>query len=345
MAVALAVALPRAGAQSGRRGPIIDMHLHAEHVADYGPTPAVCSDNRGIVWRGWDPREPLDLATLGACSAARWLAPTTDDELLRRTVAMLERHDIRAVTAGTPDDLATWHAAAPDRILPAVNYFRPRADAQGKPMLRDTAELRRLVREGRVAVFAEITPQYWGMSPADPALEPYFALAEEMDVPVGIHLGIGPPAVSYADAPFPAFKSPNYRGSAGDPYLLEDVLVRHPRLRLYAMHAAWPDIPRMLYMMCMHPQLYVDVSVLQYAIARPAYMTALKTLTDAGLTDRIMFGSDGGPRFLAAGIEAIETAPFLTDQQKRDILFNNAIRFFRLDPALKAKPPARTCGG
>jgi len=94
----------------------------------------------------------------------------------------------------------------------------------------------------------------------------------------------------------------------------------------------------------MHPRLYVDVSVLQYAIARPAYLSALKTFADAGLTDRLMYGSDGGPRFAAMGVAAIEQASFLTDGQKRDILYNNAMRFFRIGP----QPPpkvARVCGG
>ncbi|MEO8619561.1 MAG: amidohydrolase family protein [bacterium] len=208
----------------------------------------------------------------------------------------------------------------------------------------DVQWLRQQVKAHRIEMFGEIGAQYLGIAPNDARLEPYFALAEELDVPVGIHLGIGPPAVAYPDTPFPAFKSPRYRGAAGDPYLLEDVLVRHPKLRVYAMHAAWPEIERMLYLMCMHPQLYVDISVLQYAIARPAYMIALKTLVDAGLSDRIMFGSDGGPRFVAMGIDAIEKAPFLSEKQKSDILYDNAMRFFRNDQAAAVKLPSRVCG-
>jgi len=30
------------------------------------------------------------------------------------------------------------------------------------------------------------------MSPADPRLDPYWAMAEELDIPVGIHMGFGP---------------------------------------------------------------------------------------------------------------------------------------------------------
>jgi uncharacterized protein len=236
----------------------------------------------------------------------------------------------------------------PGLMFPCEGGRMPNAGVQcfpnGTQAFPEIGWLREQVKLGRIRVFGEIGAQYLGISPNDARLEPYYALAEELDVPVGIHLGIGPPGVSYAASPFPAFKSPSYRGAAGDPYLLEDVLIKHPRLRLYAMHAAWPDIEHMVYMLCMHPQLYVDVSVLQFAIARPAYMTALKTLADAGLTDRVMFGSDGGPRFLAMGIEAIQGAPFLSDKQKRDILYDNAMRFFRVgqQPPLK---PSRVCGG
>ena len=46
-----------------------------------------------------------------------------------------------------------------------------------------------------------------------------------------------------------------------------------------------------------------------------------------------MFGSDGGPAELRSGIEAILGADFLTEQQKREILYDNAARFLRLGPA------------
>lgn len=227
-----------------------------------------------------------------------------------------------AVYIGSAEQLAALPDTTRGRLIPGLMFpcsggRMPNAGVQCFPnateAFPDLQWLRGEVKAGRIEFFGEIGAQYLGLAPNDPRLEPYFALAEELDVPVGLHLGIGPPGVAYADSPFPAFKSPDYRGAAGDPYLLEDVLVRHPRLRLYVMHAAWPEIERMVYLMCMHPRLYVDVSVLQYAIARPAYLAALRTFADAGLTKRVMFGSDGGPRFLAQGIDAIETASFLTD--------------------------------
>jgi predicted TIM-barrel fold metal-dependent hydrolase len=43
-----------------------------------------------------------------------------------------------------------------------------------------------------------------------------------------------------------------------------------------------------------------------------------------------MFGSDF-PDQVSAGIDAITTATFLTDEQKADVLCNNAARFLRLN--------------
>ena len=52
-----------------------------------------------------------------------------------------------------------------------------------------------------------------------------------------------------------------------------------------------------------------------------------------------MFGSDQmiWPETIDAAIEAIESAEFLTPEQKRDIFYNNAARFLRLSPEEIAK--------
>ena len=48
--------------------------------------------------------------------------------------------------------------------------------------------------------------------------------------------------------------------------------------------------------------------------------------------ERLMFGSDQmcWPEAIGLGIEAIESADFLTEEQKRDILYTNAATFLRL---------------
>ena len=50
---------------------------------------------------------------------------------------------------------------------------------------------------------------------------------------------------------------------------------------------------------------------------------------DAGFGKRILWGSDQmvWPRAIDVAIETIEKAPFLTGEEKRDIFYNNAVRF------------------
>jgi predicted TIM-barrel fold metal-dependent hydrolase len=58
-------------------------------------------------------------------------------------------------------------------------------------------------------------------------------------------------------------------------------------------------------------------------------------MVDAGFEKRIMFGSDQmiWPGIIEKAVTRVDTAPYLTKQQKRDILYNNAARFLRLTKA------------
>ncbi len=323
---------------------IIDMHLHAYRVADFGVglgrTPAVCSTNEDTVWYGWDPRKPFKVGGAGSCAGTMLTGSNTDEDLMRQTLAMLERYNIRAVTSGDSGDLeqvSKWRAASPDRIIPAASFLQPRRDPQGHPLYRPLSELRRLVAEGKIAVFAEVAPQYDGMSPADPLLDPYFALAEELDIPVGLHMGEGPPGGPNAEG-YSA-----YRVRMGNPLLLEDVLIRHPKLRIYVMHYGSPFVDDMIALLYSYPQVYVDVAGDDWESPRKHFHAQLRRLVEAGFGKRILFGSDQmiWPETIRLAIETIDSADFLTDEQKRDIFYNNAARFLRLDEQGKPKHPPK----
>jgi hypothetical protein len=296
--------------------PIIDMHLHAHRLADYGGGMAVCANNHSILFEGSDPRDSTPFHRLRNCEA-RVPPAVSDQALMHGTLALLARHNIVAVTAGPLEWVAEWHAAAPDRIIPAHAFGDP-----GSP---PPDEFRRLVANRRLAVFAEVSPQYDGRPLDHPDFEPYFALAESLDVPVGVHLGEGP-----YGAPYGAF--PRYRAGLTSPFQLEEVLIRHPRLRVYVMHYASPLVEEMIALMYAHPQVYVDIAGNDWQFPRPYFYAQLKALIDAGLGKRIMWGSDQmiWPATIEIAIETIEKAPFLSPEQKRDIFYNNAARFLRL---------------
>jgi hypothetical protein len=171
----------------------------------------------------------------------------------------------------------------------------------------------------------ELGLQYQGISPSDPSVDAYFALAEELDIPVGIHMGTG--GGGRANIALPKF-----RGSMGDPLLLEDVLARHPKLRIWIMHAGYPMIDNLLTLLQANSHVYVDVAGLIWSYPIKEVNRYIERIVDAGFEDRVMFGTDQmyWPRLMATSIGVIQNADYLTPQQKRDILYNNAARFLRL---------------
>jgi uncharacterized protein len=88
----------------------------------------------------------------------------------------------------------------------------------------------------------------------------------------------------------------------------------------------------LLAMLWTHPQLYLDVSVINWALPRPEFHRYLRRIVEAGFGKRVLFGSDQmvWPDALELAIESIKTADFLTPEQSRDIFYNNAARFLRL---------------
>jgi predicted TIM-barrel fold metal-dependent hydrolase len=110
-------------------------------------------------------------------------------------------------------------------------------------------------------------------------------------------------------------------------------------MRVYVMHAGWPMLNEMISLLSFYPQLYVDVAAIDWMVPRKEFYRYLRALVEAGFGKRIMFGSDASmwPQTLAIGIEAIEAADFLSEAQKRDILYNNAVRFLRLDEKVQSQ--------
>ncbi|MGH9777453.1 MAG: amidohydrolase family protein [Candidatus Acidiferrales bacterium] len=327
-----------AGAQetSKPRPLIIDMHLHALAVDSTGPPPvALCVPMLAHVPDG-DPSKPWQekMATLlkdPPCPDPVW-SPSTDRELMEQTVAVMERHNIIGALSGSPERVRQWREAAPGRFIPALRFQiggEPPAEGErtGVAAPISVESFRRMVEDGEIAILGEVLNQYAGIGPDDPRFEPFLAAAEELDVPVAIHMGEGPPGAAY-------FAMPKYRARLTSPFLLDEVLIRHPRLRVYVMHYGSPLIDEMIAMLVAHPQLYVDLGGNQWMYPRAYFYEQLKKLVDAGFGKRVMFGSDQitWPGLIETSIAVVEQAPFLSEEQKRDIFCRNAARFLRLDP-------------
>ena len=303
------------------REPILDMHLHARTAKYAGDNPPPMCAPFEIM-----PRAATGDGTLifNGQPCERPIFPeATDAAVLSETLAAMEKYNIIGVVSGGPELVAEWRAAAPNRIIPALDFRLAGTTGQRHVAARSIDDLRRLRREGRFAVLGEIMAQYEGVAVNDPRMEPFWALAEELDIPVAIHMGPGEPGQPYHGS---------YRAALGNPLLLEEVLVRHPRLRVSIMHAGYPFADALRALMFSHPQVYAEIGGIIYTEPRPAFYAFLKEIVEAGYGDRILFGSDQmiWPGIIGHSVEVIRQAPFLSPEQKRDILYNNAARFLRL---------------
>ena len=301
--ILLGIVLASAAASAQQAPParrVIDVHLHAyTHDERFGSR--------------------ITLPTTGELMVA---GRDAADHQAATFAAMKRLNVVKAVVSGGDREAELrWKQVAPNQII--IGY------SIGDPTKVDLAHLRREHTAGRVQVIGEVGAQYEGIPPNDPRMEPLYSLAEELDVPIALHMHPGPPG-----APYPPFSMTKMRADNGHPLLLEDTLVRHPKLRLYVMHAGWPFLDEIKALLYEHPQVYVDVGVIAWSQPRPEFYRFLRQLVEAGYTRRIMFGSDQmvWPDRIEKTVEAIEQADFLTAQQKDDIFYNNAARFLRLEP-------------
>jgi len=290
--------------QQDAKYPIIDMHMHIFQWNRYGDPP------------------PPNLIT-GKKPSAR-----SNTEVIEAYIAEMDRYNIvLAVGSGSLEMVKKMKTLVPNRFIYGM-VFPKYTSPVNKRMERwpSLNELRILYESGQLKIMGEITAQYAGVSPDDPKLEPYFALAEELDIPVCFHTGFGPPMSPYMG-------DPNFRMRHGNPLLLEDVLVKHPRLRIYIAHGGYPNLSDTIALMLMYRQIYMDISAIDWLLTREEFHAYLQRLMQARLGDRIMFGTDQmiWPDAVGMSVDAVESATFLTEAQKRDIFFNNAARFLRLD--------------
>jgi predicted TIM-barrel fold metal-dependent hydrolase len=250
-------------------------------------------------------------------------------------VAAFKRFNlVRAVASGPIPLVRQLRDLAPDRIIGGAIF----TESIKLPPIPD---LERILRSREIEVLGEIDAQYAGVRLDAQWLDPYWTLAEKLGVPVAIHTGFGQPS-STEDPCCPLF-----RASLGNPLHIEEALARHPKLRVYLMHAGWPYLAETKAIMQLYPRVYADLAAFAFnpGIPRPEFYHYLEDLVRAGFGKRLMFGSGLSPKDWAGGIgvaiELINQAPFLTPEQKNDIFHDNAARFLQQTSVSTLRPNTR----
>lgn len=108
------------------------------------------------------------------------------------------------------------------------------------------------------------------------------------------------------------------------------------------MHGGWPYLEDLKALMYAYPNVYVDIAVLNWILPQAEFHNYIRSLTDAGFGDRILFGTDQivWPDTIDEAVESVNSADFLTIKQKEDIFYNNAAKFLGLSAEETAKHKA-----
>lgn len=295
LTLAMSPALLFAQTTGAYRGPIIDVHVHA-HTDE-------------------------SLAQPAPNPATGEMSPKTAREHMMRSLQIMkDRNVVLGIVSGA--SLATvqsWEAVAPDRVMTSLSVDDP-------SRLIKPHDLDRWFREKKLDAFGEHAPQYYGYSPSDAVFDAFWEVAAKHGVPVGIHTGGAPPRTPYTCCP-------EFRLRLNDPLLLEDLLVKHPKLKVYVMHAGGFFMQNALMLMTMYPHIYVDIGALSWTpIAGDMLEPFLHEAKRRRLLDRVMFGSDQmrWPEAIALAIDRVNRLDFLTVEEKQDIFYDNAATFLEL---------------
>ncbi|WP_153800644.1 amidohydrolase family protein [Foetidibacter luteolus] len=278
---------------------IIDMHVHSYSNSDFGE------------------REPA------SDYYGKKGSPNADTHRQETFAAFKKWNIVKAVVSGSPESVENWVAKdSSERIIRGILIFSP--DDYGL----DSVKFEKMVKDKKIEIFGEIGAYYSGTTLSDSVWQPYLRICEKYDIPVAVHTGGGDPGGTYSWAPKARLK-------LGDPYLIEDVLVKYPKLRIYMMHAGGEDWPEHgIRLMAYYPQLYTDIAVMLWVEPNTQrYITDfLKNAKHAGYLNRVMFGSDQmtWPYAIEKSIVFLNSLTFLTEKDKADILYNNAAKFLRL---------------
>ena len=291
------IALLSAGQKKIPQRKIIVVHFHARSFDDYG-------------------RPPAPNPVTGKIPNYK-----TDKDVVDIMLATLKKNNVvKVIASGSLIRVTDFVLADSTRFIPSLDF----PDRQNKP-LTDTASFIRLITDKKIRVFGELALQYEGKTLADPMLEPYLSICERMGIPVALHTGIAAPNTPYTCCP-------KFRTNLGNPQLIEEVLVKHPQLKIQLMHMGAPYLAETKAIMAIYPQVYADLGAIDWILPVPEFYNYLKSFIDAGFGNRIMYGSDqmGWDDAIPLSIKNIERAPFLTEAQKQDIFYNNAVRFYNI---------------
>ena len=271
---------------------IIDFHVHTAYYE------ITTKDYDALVRRGWGDRTEWMIQTY---SSPEGFLGLMDEAGIDYAVILAE---LAPITTGIADNayVAEFCSKSP-RLIPfaSVNPYTSTHPAE---------ELERLVRDLGFQGL-KLYPTYQHYYPNDAHIYPLYAKAQELGIPVSLHIG----SSIFAGA----------RIKYGDPITMDDVAVDFPELVLLMCHSGrpfWYD--KAFALARLHENLYMEVAGLPPQRLLD-YFPELERLAH-----KVIYGSDWpGVPTIKENIQAIKSLD-ITDGAKEKILGENAARLLNI---------------
>jgi predicted TIM-barrel fold metal-dependent hydrolase len=171
------------------------------------------------------------------------------------------------------------------------------------------AEVERAVKELGFR-YVWFHPLSYGLAPNDRRFYPLYAKCMELGIPVGFQVGQSAEVLP---------------SDCGRPMLADDVAIEFPDLRINLSHTGWPWVDEWCSMLWRHPNVYGDIS----AYYPHSLDDRLVRFMDSSRgRDKVLFGTNG------LGLERCKEEFLeldISEETKRAVLHDNAVRFFGLD--------------
>lgn len=250
--------------------------------------------------------------------AGRAMCPSEDDFFAMLDQSGVDRagvyNELYATSVGvrtsTNEAVARFVAKRPDRLF-GIGGVDPWDDASVNDMERS-------VRELGVRAFI-LSPFKQKLLPTNGRLGRVFGRCEMLGVPILLHTGIN------------WWRKVDY--DIGHPRYVDAMANAFPRLKILAVHSAWPWVMDMMMVAWRHPNVFVDISA-----HRPKHFTipgagwdALLQYGGRMLADKVLFASTWTLMGMSIGalVEEVRLLP-LKDGVADKWLGTNAANFFEM---------------
>jgi predicted TIM-barrel fold metal-dependent hydrolase len=237
-----------------------------------------------------------------------------DEKVFTGTLAQMNQLNIRYAMLSGPNNLTVeWCRRVPGRFIPSwspsVNPSDPDEEA---------AQFAEAIQTQGFRGLGELVMQAGGLALNDERFFPLYRICQERRLPVFFHTGLnGPDWTRYW---------PSFRESLCNPLLLEDVIAAFPDLVVVMDHMSYPFTEQATYMLLAHSNVYMDVATVNWCIGRAGFHRLLRQVVETVGVNKILFGSDQMefPQMIPVGMSAIQEASFLSEEDKRKMLGDNA---------------------